>query len=213
MRFKVCAVVIMLLLISGSNAYSSDQEDGIVVIKTLTGDVLVWNQKDNHFTLEITGKEVKPQTNTESVFLNVDGIVLQVQSVAISEFLKDAKSQKPDSGAILKAHQEWEAEYIAGVLGKKLSVQTTPQKLSNGKEALFWKYDMPEGLSETVKKQFYLSMLSNNYVVFLNGVVESGTTDAAVHQLLLVTAATLKTSSDKIDVNKLRESIKHASTP
>ena len=213
MRFKVCAVVIMLLLISGSNAYSSDQEDGIVVIKTLTGDVLVWNQKDNHFTLEITGKEVKPQTNTESVFLNVDGIVLQVQSVPISEFLKDAKSQKPDSGAILKAHQEWEAEYIAGVLGKKLSVQTTPQKLSNGKEALFWKYDMPEGLSETVKKQFYLSMLSNNYVVFLNGVVESGTTDAAVHQLLLVTAATLKTSSDKIDVNKLRESIKHASTP
>lgn len=211
MRFKVYVAVIVLSLISSSSAFSYDQDDGVLAIKTVTGYVLVWNKKDNYFTLEVKGKEVKPQMDTKYVFMGVDGITLQVTSVPFKAFLKDSKNKTPSE--ILKAHQEWEAEYLGSLDNEKLNVETSAQKLSDGRDVLFWKYDMREGASKSVKKQFYLAMLSRNHVVLLNGVVSIYTNDDAVRQLLFVTAATLKTSSDKIDVKKLQESIKRERSP
>lgn len=211
MRFRVYLIAAMLLLLA-TCAVRADEEGDVAAINTKYGYLLVWNRNDTHFTLEIRGKEVRPQNNTDIVFLNVDGIILQVQALRVSTFLKDAKDRQQDALSILKAHQNWEVQYLEESVKSKLTVESAAEKLGNGNVALFWKYDMPEGKSETVKKQCYLTTTAKDRLLLLNSVVETSTNESAVRQLLLDTAMTWKLSSDKIDVKKLQETIRRESS-
>jgi hypothetical protein len=199
----------LLLLISTLNVLASRQADGdgVAAIKTETGYLIVWNQPEIHFSLGVNGKDVRPMTRpgTGSVAFNVDGVVFQVQTVAISEFLKNAKKQKLSDQAILIAHRDWESQYLEQTVGTKLNVTTAPQQLSNGSQALIWKYDKPKTKGS---EQMYLTMVSGTNVVILNGVVSERITASVVQQLLLNTISTLRVSSRPIVVIKLRESIR-----
>jgi hypothetical protein len=196
-----------MLLLLAACIVRADEEGDVAAIKTDYGYLLVWNRNDTHFTLEIKGKDVQPQNSTDIVFFNVDGKVLQVQSLPVSAFLKDAKERKQDAAMILKAHQAWEVQYLEESFGSKLKVESAAEKLSSGNVALYWTYDMPEGKSKTVKKQLYLTTLAKDRLLLLNSVVDETTTESAARQLLLDTAATWKLSSDKLDVEKLRRAI------
>lgn len=211
MRFRVYLIAAMLLLLA-TCAVRADEEGDVAAIKTNYGCLLVWNRNDTYFTLEIKGKDVRPQNNTEIVFLNVDGIILQVQALRVSTFLKDAKERQQDAPSILKAHQNWEVQYLEGNFKSKLTVESAPEKLGNGNVALFWQYDMPAGKSDTVKKQCYLTTLAKDRLLLLNSVVETSTNESALRQLLLDTAMTWKLSSGKIDVKKLQDTIRRESS-
>jgi len=207
-----CVVTTLLLLISTLNVLASRQADGdgVAAIKTKTGYLIVWNQPDIHFTLGVNGKDVRPMNRpaSGSVPFNVDGVVFQVQSVAISEFLKNAKKQKLSDQAILMAHRDWESQYIEQTLGKKLNVTSVPQPLSNGSQALLWKFAMPKNKAQ---QQVYLTMVSSNHFIILNGTEETGKVpvpESIVQRLLADTLSTFKASSRPIDVLKLRETIR-----
>lgn len=199
----------LLLLISTLSVLASRQADGdgVAAIKTETGYLIVWNQPDIHFTLGLKGKDVRPMNRPAagSVAFNVDGVVFQVQTVAISEFLKNAKKQKLSEQAILIAHRDWESQYLEQTVGEKLNVTTSPRQLSNGSQALLWKSDKPRTKGS---EQTYLTTVSGANVVILNGVVSGRISETAVEQLLLDTISTLRVSSRSIDVLKLRESIR-----
>ncbi|HEV8485743.1 MAG TPA: hypothetical protein VGV87_19525, partial [Blastocatellia bacterium] len=122
----------------------------------------------------------------------------------ISEFAKNARKQKLSDQAILIAHRDWESQYLEQTAATKLNLTTAPQRLGNGSEALLWKYDKPKTRGS---EQMYLTTVSGNSVVILNGVVAGKTPESAVQRLLLDTIATLRVSSRPIDVMKLRESI------
>lgn len=70
---------------------------------------------------------------------------------------------------------------------------------------MLWKYDKPKTKGS---EQMYLTVVSGNTVVILNGVVSGRVTGSVVQRLLLDTISTLKASSRPIDVLKLQESVR-----
>jgi len=131
----------------------------------------------------------------------------------ISDFAPDARKQKLDDKTILVAHRDWESKFIEDLLKNKLAVQSSSEKLGNGSEALLWGFDVPKDLGSDARKQLYLTTLSKDYVILLNGVVDASNSESAVRKFLLDTIATLKLSSDRIEVKKLQESIRKSGKP
>jgi hypothetical protein len=128
MNLSKYVATILFLLISTWSAHAHLQADGVADIKTDDGYLLVWNEPGIYFTLKLKGKEVRPMTRTEtgSVAFIVDGVVLQAQSLAISEFIKNTDKQKHRDQAILLAHRDWESQYLEQSLGGKLKLTSAP---------------------------------------------------------------------------------------
>ena len=198
--------ILTLILLFAADARAASQEQGISAIKTGDGILLVWNQPNDFFTLEVKGTDIRP-LGSERVFFEVDGVVFQVQSAAVSQFLKSGTEGR-SAQSVLDAHRDWEAAHIEGLLGKKLKVASSPLKLKGGGEALLWKFDMPEGLNGEAKQQMFVTVLNGENVLLLNGVVSEKVREAAVEQFLVATAGTLKRSPKPIDLRELQEAIR-----
>jgi hypothetical protein len=186
------------------------QEDGWTALKTADGLLFVWNRPGLGFTLSIKGNEIKPTEGGENIFFLVDDVVLQIQSLPISNFAPEAGKAKLNDEAVLMAHRDWEAKFIENeLLRRKISVQSASEKIANGMAALVWQYELPEGFKgPDAQKQMYVTVVAKGYVILLNGVVSSTASEATVRQFLLDTVATLKVSSERIDVKKEQEKIR-----
>jgi hypothetical protein len=187
---------------------ASAQQDGWVTIKTEAGILFVWNARGLYFTLTVNGKEISPVDDPEHIFFTVDGKILQIQVAAIDSFAPGAREKKLDDRSILAAHRDWEAKYIEEMLQSKLAVRTFNAKLSSGGDASMWQFDMPESLHTTAKKQLYLTIVRNDYVLMLNSEATDAISDAEGRKFLLETIASLKISPTPIDAQKLSESIR-----
>lgn len=176
-------------------------------IKTSSGHLLVWNQPNNYYILEIKGKEVR-QTSTDRKIFSVDGMFLQIVDASTKDFLQAGERQKLDDKAILEAHRDWEAKFMEGEYKEKLEIESSWQKLTNGKDALLWQATVPESAKSNVKKQAYLTVVQRDYVLMLGGAVTGITEESAVQKLLLNTIETLKTSNKPTDLQKLRDAIR-----
>ena len=199
--------------IRGSAHHSNAQEqDGWTAIKTDNGILFVWNRKDLSFTLLVKGNEIRPMDTSDNIFFSVDGLVFQIQSLPISNFAPDARKNKLDDKAILFAHREWEAKFIAEeLLHHKLTVQTSITKLASGAEGLIWQFDVPKAVGGDANKQLYLTVVSKDYVILLNSVVTDSVSEETVRKFLLDTINTLKVSDSRIDVKKLQDTIRKGS--
>lgn len=207
---KVLAAMLLCLLLAGSAG--AGQDGGITAIKTEDGVLLVWNQPDNYFTIEIRGREIHPLDSAGHVFFNVDGIVFQVQSVAVGEFMKDAAKMGVSPQSTLAAHRDWETRFIESSLHRKLKVQSSAIRLKDGNEALFWEYDMPKGVKSDAKRQLYLTVVNGGNVLLLNGVMTGKQKEEAVRKLLVNTMETLQKSSKPFDLPELQESLKNGTS-
>jgi hypothetical protein len=193
-------------------ADSTTQEDGWTALKTDAGILFVWNRKDLSFTLLIKGNEIRPMDTSDNIFFSVDGLPFQIQSLPISNFAPDARKNNLDNNAILFAHRDWEAKFIAEeLLHHKLTVQTSVVKLTNGSEALIWQFDVPKEVGGDARKQLYVTVVSKDYVILLNSIVNDTVSEETVRKFLLDTINTLKVSDTRIDVKKLQESIRKGS--
>ncbi|MEP6820087.1 MAG: hypothetical protein ABJA18_11180 [bacterium] len=190
---------------------SPQQGDGWVTIKTNEGMLFVWNVRGLYFTLAVKGKEIKPLEDPDHIFFSVDGQMLQIQTAALSNFAADAREKKLEDKTILVAHRDWEAKYIEDLIHTRISVRTFNTKLSNGRDALMWQFDMPEGMNTDAQKQLYLTLVAKDYVLMLNSEANAAFSDADGRKFLLDTIATLKLSPTRIDVKQLSESIRAAS--
>jgi hydrogenase maturation factor len=208
MRYKKLFTVALIVLLSVASFKAEPQEDySSGAIKTAAGYLLVWNEKNNHYMLEIKGKNVR-QSSTERIFFNVDGMFLQINTAHTDNFLKDANKKKLDDKTILATHRDWEAKYMEGEYKEKLKVESSWQKLDNGKDALLWQIDVPPSARGNVKKQIYLTVMKGDYVLMLGGVETDKVEESATKELLLNTVATLKVSDKPIDLRKLQEAIR-----
>lgn len=187
-------------------------EDGWVAIKTDDGVLFVWNTRELHFTLAVKGKDIKPINNSDNIFFAVDGKMLQIQAAAIREFVPDAKG-KLDDRAVLAAHRDWESQYIEGLLKSKLTLHSFSVNMSAQGATSLWEYDMPEGMNAEVKTQLYVTAVRGDQVVMLNCEATTTTTEVEARKFLLDTMATLKTSAETIDVQKLSEAIRAGRKP
>jgi hypothetical protein len=169
--------------------------------------VLVWNQPNNYYVLEINGKDVR-QTSTERKFFSVDGMFLQIVDAAIGDVVQAAQRQKMNEREILEAHRDWEAKFMEGEYKAKLKVEHSWQKLNNGKDALLWHASLPETATGNVKKQVYLSVVQGDYVLMLGGAVTDTYGERVTQLLLLNTMQTLRTSNKPTDLQKVRDAIR-----
>src|SRR2546430_11010345 len=155
----ICKIfAVLFVLLSFGYLYAETQQDKYRsgAINTRTGLLLVSNDPDNWYTLEIKGSDVR-LTSTKPRVFNVDGMFLQVVSAKISKFLGEQEKRPADEKTILQAHRDWEAKYAQGSYTEKLVIESSWQKLDNGKDALLWKYTVSEGNKTNVKKQIYLT--------------------------------------------------------
>ena len=173
-------------------------------IKSSSGYLLVWNQPNNYYILEIKGKDVR-QTSTERKVFSIDGMFLQIVDAPIENFLQAAQRQKLDDKAILDTHRDWEVKFLESEYKAKLEIESSWQKLTNGKDALLWLASVPETAKTNVKKQMYLTLVKGDQVLMLGGAVTGTTEENAARQLLLNTIETLKTSDKPTDLQKLRD--------
>jgi hypothetical protein len=226
LAFPLVAVCMALLLVAGhsgaqplsmgANAHypAAQEQDGWTALKTDGGILFVWNRKDLSFSLSVKGNEIRPLDAGENIFFSVDGLPFQIQSLPIINFAPDARKNKLDDKSILLAHRDWEAKFIADeLLHQKLTVQSSSAKLANGIEALIWQFDVPKEVGGDAKKQLYVTVVSKDYVILVNSIVNETFSEQTIRQFLLDTMGTLKVSDSRIDVKKLQESIRKGSGP
>jgi len=166
-----------------------------------------------HFSISIKGSDIKPLNDSEHVFFNVDGKVLQIQSLPVSNFLSDQERKGLDDKAILAAHRDWESKFLEDLLHKKLTLQSSSEKLGNGSELLLWGYEMPQGMDSDAKRQLYLTLVSGDHLLLLNSVVTATVSESVARKFLLDTVATLKISQVPINVKELQEAIRKGNSP
>ena len=192
-----------LFCLSAAAQEKSDFRSGAV--KMECGYLLVWNAPGNYYTLRIEGNDVR-QTSTEQIQFSVDGVFLQVVTPTIKSFLKDR--EKLDAKTILAAHRDWEANYLEGEYKEKLKIESFPQKLANGEEALLWQFDLPKSAGGNVKKQTYLTLVKGDHILMLGSAVTDKISEKSSHRLLLLTALGLKASDNPTDLGKIQSLLK-----
>jgi len=216
--FSVAVIAIEPINAWSTPAYTSprvpsQQTDVWALIKTDDGMLFVWNFNELHLTLGVKGKEIKQVDVPDRIFLAVDGKTLQIQTAEIRVFAPDAREKKPADKALLAAHREWESKYIGELLKSKLTLKSFSVNMSALGPASLWEFDMPEGMNAEVKTEVYVTVVRGDYVLMLNCEATTTTPEAEVRKFLLDTIATLKTSSEPIDVQKVSESIRAGRKP
>jgi hypothetical protein len=203
-----------LFIGTAAHAYAqappAQRDDAWSALKTGDGLMFIWNRPGLSFTISIKGNEVRPMDAGENIFFVVDGLVLQIQSLPITNFAADARKNKLSDEAILSDHRDWEAGFIENeLLHKKISVKSSAEKLPNGMQALVWQYDLPEGFrNPDAHTQMYVTVVAKDYLILVNSVAKSASSEAAVQNFLRTTISTLKISSERIDIEKEQEKLR-----
>ena len=202
------ALMILALTLTGNAAQS---EGGIQALALDDGIALLWNEPNDHFLLELRGKRVVPIPADGRVFFDVDGAMVQVQSVPVSAFLP--KGARPDELATLEAHRDWEAAFIRKALGESTQITSTKKTLPRTGLALAWGFDLPKNVSADASKQLYLVVLRKDRLILVSGSVTKRTTGDAVEKILSDTLSTLRVSDTPIDLTVVQESIRTTGRP
>jgi hypothetical protein len=207
MSSRGSAAVFLLVLLAVPALLAGQQEDHrSAAIKTEKGLLLVWNELDNYYTLEINGKDAR-QLSDEQVHFMVDNSFLQIVTVEIKEFLS-GKRRKLDDRAILTAHQKWEGKYLEESNKSKLQFETSWNKLDNGSDVLLWSFKLPDSVRENVTEQIYLTLIKRDHVLLLSTPLTAESDKNAAWALLFRVADSLKTSDKPIDLKALQDAMR-----
>jgi hypothetical protein len=212
MGSKRAAVTALFVLLSVSGLDAGEQGDfRSGAVKTEQGYLLVWNEPSNHYTLEIRGKDVR-QISDERIHFSVDSMFLQILTLETGQFLQGGKRRNLDDRSILTAHQEWEGKYLEETHQKKLAFETSWKTLESGKEALLWRFKIPEGTDTNVIEQIYLTTVKGDHVLMLGSALTARTDENAAWKVLVDTVSTLKVSDKPIDVSAVQKSVRKESS-
>lgn len=198
-RTRIQVLLALMFVYSGAAAQNEQPRALRAAVRTVDGAHFIWNQPGNNFTLEIKGKDVRPNNSSQDVYFKVDGDVLQIQCAAISQFVDGSQSPVRDSRTILTAHKDWESQYAGSVLGERLKVRSVGQKSADGRESLYWKFDTPKNFTGPGKTRLFLTTINGEYVIALSCVIMSSDEEPRVRRLLFDTLATLRVSAKPFD--------------
>ena len=191
-----------IFLIAATAAGQSDDQSPVrAAVKTTDGVRFIWNQPGNNFTLDVKGRDVRPNNSTTDVYFKVDSIVFQIQSPAIAPFMHGSGAARPEDGAILTLHREWESQYLETILGK-LSVESKDEKLADGRRVLVWKFDIPEKFRMKGKSSIFLTTVNGDHVIVLGADAKNEADEDLVRRFLLDTMTTLKVSPKPFELPK-----------
>ncbi|MEK7950463.1 hypothetical protein [Luteolibacter soli] len=183
--------------------------EGVVALKSVTGALVVWDVPDCRFTVEIPGDSVKAMDNPDNFFLNVGGIVFQIQTTTAAEVLgKKAANVAPKE--LLQAHRDWEEKYIEKLTKSDLTIESEFVSLRDGTNALSWSYAMPKGVDTQISRQIYLTRVASGHVIVLNAAVPKKMKPETVSKSLVAAANSFVAYKKPIDLKKIQESLREA---
>ncbi len=184
----------------------SSSHSEVSAIRTAAGVVVVWNEPDCRFTVEIPCKAVEPLEHPAHFFIKADGVPFQIQTAKGKDILAKPAAVLP--AELLKVHRDWEEKSLEKALEAEIVPESEPLTLSNGDQALLWSYRMPAGMDAEVVRQVYLTRVVGEEVVVINAVVVKGAKVEGIRKNLIATANSLRVHDVPIDLQKLRESLK-----
>lgn len=198
-------LLLALLVFIGAPVSGQSDGQGTTLIKIDGGVLWAHNEDDAHFTVEIKGSEIRMLQ--EYPYMSVDGRPMQLRLVPIEDFL-DMKNSRPKDGAILKAHQDWEAAHHSEFLKTKLSLRSETIQLGADREALFWDYENPAQMRQSFDAQSFLTTALGRHILLVNAPRLSGESQNAARDFLVAILSSLKISPTRIDIKALQESIR-----
>ncbi|MBP6002803.1 MAG: hypothetical protein KA746_05165 [Pyrinomonadaceae bacterium] len=173
-------------------------------IKTADGFLFIENTADKSFTIEVRGKNVKPQQTGENPSFIIDDRLVQLVFPATEEFVPVGKELKDER--ILELHQVWETDYLAETFGGKLKV-TTENKTVNGRAASLWSFVRPK-YSDEFDRDLFLTVVVGKHILGLNSPIPKGSKLEDYTKLHVEIMSTLNVSDKPFDIDKLSEQIR-----
>ncbi len=175
------------------------------------GYTQVFNGKESFYSVDIGGTDVYPRESTQDIIYVVDRYFLQLLNTPIDLFQKTDLSPKDDS-EILKKFVSFESEYIEEKSGKKIEVISKSGVTSKGIPYIHWHFkptpkENTPVTPRTVKEEHYISLLCNQEILSLYGLVTQVNDPAAVQQMMMKIANTVKIAEERIELNALNRQL------
>lgn len=168
----------------------------------------VVNRLESHFIIPLLGETVDPVDNRKVLAFYVDGILVQIYSALKSDFMT---KETPTDLDVLENHQEFDVLRLEDMLRDSteaidLKMTSENLKLKNGEVAIFWKFPAPGNSKEkklTLVEEQNLSIICQNHILLLNGLVFQKNTSEQVKAKLLEIANSIQYKDRPIDINEL----------
>lgn len=180
-------------------------------IKTNDGYLQVFNEAESFFTVPVTGDKVKAPESQDIITYVVDGMLLQVFNLPISQLeLADAEI---DEQAILTANKVHESANISSADPEfQYNFQSEWLDRPDGKKMLHWYFKAPSSLQKeqkqrTVQEEHYISILCNKQVLTLYSAITNSDDPEKVLSMMKRVAEDVKIYKDRIDINRLAADI------
>jgi len=114
-------------------------------LKDSDGLIIVWNHSKPYFKLKVLGGQTKGTVEGINAYFSIDGVFMQVLSLETGQFAASTRGMSDEQ--ILKAHMDWEFDYLKHLIGSGASLKSWPNKLPDGTSVLYW-----EAIPEKVEK-------------------------------------------------------------
>ncbi len=161
-------LLLIAILVFSKNLYCQG------LIGTPTSLILVYNNPNNYFYIEIQGID-KKKTEKKNIFI-IDKRGVQVLAINKYKFLPKVDSSKSQID-ILKVYIKWESDYIDSAFNFDIKATEETLRTPKGKEVVFWTYDWPlkqeptrtdSTITNTTQKQMFILRVVKDYVVGIN---------------------------------------------
>jgi len=175
------------------------------------GYTQVFNGKESFYTIDITSPDVYPRESTRDIIYVVDRYFLQLLNTPVNLFQKTDLSSEDDS-EILKKFVSFESKYIEEKSKKKIEVISKPGVTTTGIPYIHWHFKVTPKENtpitpRTVKEEHYISLLCNQEILSLYGLVTKVNDPEAVQKMMMKVANTTKIFNERIELNALNRQL------
>jgi hypothetical protein len=197
-RVKFGKFLLLTVVVLGLSAITTFSQ---AAIKTENGYLFIKNGKDKSFTIEVTGKEVKPVKSRNPTF-SVDGTIVQILSLPLTNFT----DKKMNDEELLEAHKIWEIDYLGDKIFKqKLKPETVKVSLGDRK-LLFWYFVRPNEIKQ-YNRDMYMTTVIGNSLLGISSPVEPEVGSSDTQKMFTKIMESLKVSDKPFDIEKLADEI------
>jgi hypothetical protein len=192
------------------NSFILAQEEPLLAelfIKTGNGYLFVNNNADKSFSLEITGKDVKPAEGVQVPMFIVNGYPIQILSVDVKSFAPN--NNGPGDLELLEKHRDWETNYLGkDIYQKKLKVFSSELKYGKRK-ALLWGFNRPSS-NEQFQKDYFMTTIIGKTLLAIGIAPKTEDKESDVRKMAGTIMKTLEIQDKPFDIKKLSDSYRNS---
>ncbi len=203
---RLLAFVVAAVIVLGAATIASAQAGDVVGLKDHDGMVIVWNRSAPYFTTRVAGLLMNGYAGERALF-TVDGVVLQLNSVAAKAFRRNAAA---DVEATLRAHRDWELKGMRKVLGAGSTVESWPGRLADGTPVLYWELVPEQIIPGKPSKHMMVSRFHDGNVICATSVEGGEVTREKAKALVFEAISQLEFSEMTIDLRRLQRELASA---